>query len=63
MGTDGLDDGCNEGFVCADGREVYFRAAGNSWQMAQGRACRGVSGFQLCETTDDEPCTCACELP
>ncbi len=64
VAASGLDDGCSLGFVCDDGREVYYRAAdGGGWQMTQGTACGGISGFMNCEDTDVEPCNCACELP
>lgn len=63
VGRDGLDDGCDSSTVCDDSRSVYYRAMGNDWQLAQGAACRGAAGFDLCEDTSDAPCSCACDLP
>lgn len=65
VGTSGLDDGCNSGFLCESGDvEVYYAEAGaDTWEMAQGRACRGISGFMQCTDTMDAPCSCACGIP
>lgn len=65
VGTSGLDDGCNFGSLCDSGDvEAYYRDVGDgTWELAQGTACRGISGFMQCNDTMDEPCTCACEIP
>jgi len=65
VGTTGLDDGCNQGFLCDSGDvEAYYIDTGmGTWEMAQGRACRGIDGFMQCTDTMEAPCTCACEIP
>lgn len=65
VGTDGLDDGCNGGFMCDVGNaEVYYsELRPGTWEVARGQACRGISGFLQCIDTLEEPCTCACEVP
>ncbi len=65
VGTSGQDDGCNEGFLCESGdiEAYYAESDADTWVMAKGNACRGISGFMHCTNTTDVPCTCACEIP
>lgn len=65
VGTLGLDDGCNEGSLCDSGdvQAYYDELEPGVWEMAQGRACRGITGFMQCNDTLEAPCTCACEIP
>lgn len=65
VGTSGLDDGCNQGLLC-DSNDVeayYSELSPGVWEMAQGQACRGITGFSQCTDTVDAPCSCACEIP
>jgi hypothetical protein len=64
VGTNGEDDGCNEGFVCDPSVDAYWTMVdADTWEMVWGKTCRGVPGFEQCANTDEFPCSCACSMP